>query len=377
MEENKNFLSGGLDDLLEYQKHAKKLAQVKASNSQAKAEVSRLSREIAASKKSLKDNIDSTIRKRRGEIAATYNVEIDKENDRLKKAKLARQKAKEDSVRERIVEETADLTNQNLELVKTIKNELENAKLPKFCGSSFYFALYYTKGPIEIAISIISLIVAFLAIPSLLYIALPFEKWTDNYTNRYTLPSFAILYFVIIVAMFMLYKLIGDRTKQRCDSELKFIRSMKDSIAGNKKKINKITRSIKHNVDKEEDMYDLSEQDAQIKACVDEIAHITEDRDKALADFDNETAAHIKEEIERRELPAIEKLEKEHDEATKSGKHYDEEEKKLSIKIANEYEKYIGKEFSDPAKLENVIKIMERGSAETISEAINIYHSNT
>ena len=46
-----------------------------------------------------------------------------------------------------------------------------------------------------------------------------------------------------------------------------------------------------------------------------------------------------------------------------------------TLKITSEYEAYIGKEFTNIDKLNELVKIMEGGQAKTISQAIDIYKS--
>jgi hypothetical protein len=64
---------------------------------------------------------------------------MSKEEDKLRKARGKRDRAKEKGVKERISDETADLTRQNKEIKGNIRTELKGARLPKFCGSVFYF----------------------------------------------------------------------------------------------------------------------------------------------------------------------------------------------------------------------------------------------
>ena len=47
--------------------------------------------------------------------------------------------------------------------------------------------------------------------------------------------------------------------------------------------------------------------------------------------------------------------------------------KETSLKISSEYEAYIGKEYTNLERIDALIKIMENGQAQTVSQAIDLY----
>ncbi|MCM1307457.1 MAG: hypothetical protein NC223_02540 [Butyrivibrio sp.] len=369
MEENSNILNGGLADLRVYRKLAEEYDNARVMCGQAASDEKRLEKELALSRKNLKDNIESTVKKRRAEVADKFNGEIGKSQDKLKKVKAKREKAKDKGVKGRIAEETSDLTEQNKELKKSIRRSLREARLPRFCGSGFYFMLYFTKGAGEVFVCALMIILMFLLLPAAVYVALPLEKLPDSWT----IPSFAITYFVVILIVFFIYKIIGDLTKHKHGEELKSIRELHDRIVSNKKQIAVIRRSITR--DKNEDMYGLGDFDSRIRDIEEEIAQITADKDAALKNFDEASSAEIRAEIESRELPGINELEASYNEMSKHRASLEESVKTLGLKISTEYEAFLGKDFTDIAKLDELIAIMETGRAATVSEAVSVFRT--
>ena len=244
---------------------------------------------------------------------------------------------------------------------------LREAKLPKFCGSKFYFTLYFTKGIGEAFMCALMIIITFLALPVGVYLLLPFEKTPEKFHTLFLCLTF----FVIIVLVFFIYKLIGDATKHKQKDMLLSIRSLKDQIDSNKKQIRKIARSIRK--DKNEDMYNLEDYDEKMKDIENDIAIITQNKADALKVFDDTTKPAIIAEIEGRELPRIEALEKKFKEVSCKLTDTEDTVKQLGIKISTEYESYLDKSFSNVEKIDELMAIMENRGVATIGEAIQIY----
>ena len=371
LEENSNILNGDLASLRVYRSLAQEYDDARAMCSQSASEEKRLEKELSLCRKNLKDNIESTVKKRRAEVADKFDEEIGKSQDRLKKVRAKREKAKDKGVKGRIAEETSDLTEQNKELKKNIKHSLREAHLPGFCGSGFYFMLYFTKGAAEVFGCALMIILMFLLLPAAVYVALPLEKLPD----AWTIPSFAITYFVVILIVFFIYKIVGDMTKHKHVEELRTIRGLHDRIVSNKKQIAVIRRSITR--DKNEEMYGLGDFDSQIRDIEAEIGQITADKDAALKNFDEISSAEVRSEIENREMPRINELEASYSEMTKHHASLEDSVKTLGLKISTEYEAFLGKDFTDTAKLDELISIMESGRASTVSEAVSVFRTRT
>ena len=76
---------------------------------QLKQDENRLRRSLEAEKKQMADAVGNTIKKRRDDLNSSYDAEISKAQDQLKKARAQREKAKNQGIKERIAEETSEL----------------------------------------------------------------------------------------------------------------------------------------------------------------------------------------------------------------------------------------------------------------------------
>ena len=366
--DNGNILSGGLSNLKEYRSLVEEYTNAKTLNEQAASEEKRLEKELKINQKNLEDDIDVTVKRRRGEVASQFDKAIDKDDDKIKKIRGQRSKAKNKGVKARIAEETSDLVSQNEELKANIKTSLREAKLPGFCGSGFYFSLFFTKGFGEVVLCALMIIMMFLIVPGVIYIALPIEKIKDTNTQIVLL---AVTYFMVMVLVFFLYMIIGDRTKHKHKEELLAIRSLRDQVNKNNVQIRKIARAIRK--DKNEEMYNLGDYDARIKDIEDDIAIITQNKADALKVFDETTKPAIIEEINNRELPRIQEIERNYKDMITKHNELEDTVKQLGIKLSTEYESYVDKSFSNVNKIDELIEIMETGKASTIAEAIQVY----
>ncbi len=364
---DKNILSGDVSVLKEYRALVEDYNNSKVLNEQAAAEEKRLEKELALNKKNLKDDIEITVKKRRNEVSDKFDKEIDKDESKLKKIRGQRSKAKNKGIKARIAEETSDLTSQNDELKANIKSSLKAEKLSSFCGSGFYFSLFLTKGVGEIFFCALMIILMCLILPALIFILLPFEKVSDDLQKVFM----AITYFVVVVAVFLIYKLIENQTKHKHKEALISIRSLRDQMDSNNRQIKKIAKAIRK--DKNEEMYNLGDYDTKLQDLENDIAIITQNKVDALKVFDETTKAAIVEEIENRELPRIEELEQKYNEIAARHAELEDTVKQLGIKLSTEYESYVDKSFSDVAKIDELIAFMENGQAATIGDAIQAY----
>lgn len=154
-------------------------------------------------------------------------------------------------------------------------------------------------------------------------------------------------------------------------TDLKNIRQLRERIQGNNRQVRKITRAIRK--DNNEEVYELGDFDARIKEVEDEIKRISDEKEKALLNFDENISNDIVKEIESKEMPRINDLQKEYDETVSQKESLEEIVKETSLKISSEYEAYIGKEYTNLERIDALIKIMENGQAQTVSQAIDLY----
>ena len=90
-------------------------------------------KQAADEEKSIRDETDSTIKKRRLELSSEYNRHINENQAKVKKAEAARDKGKSAQVNERIKEETKDLRHENRNKEDKKEEKTVRAYVPASC----------------------------------------------------------------------------------------------------------------------------------------------------------------------------------------------------------------------------------------------------
>ena len=186
-----------------------------------------LENSLKAKQKSVADTIAQTVKKRSDEISKSYDSEIGKAQDRLKKVRGKREKAKTQGEKERIAEETQSLIRENEELKGQIKTMFRANHVPGYCASNLYYSLYFTKGIGEMATMLAALLIVFLALPCGIYFLIP---------NRQTLYLVGI-YVAVILIFGGIYVKIGNSTRMKYMDVLKEGRGIRNRIRANKKQM--------------------------------------------------------------------------------------------------------------------------------------------
>lgn len=322
-------------------------------------------RELESARKYVADSISQTIKKRLEEINSSYDKEIGKGQERLRKARAKREKAKNQGMKERIAEETGELRENNRELRLQIKTLFQKDGVPAFCNSTLYYALYYPRGLKELTIFILSVVVSFLAIPCAVYFLL---------LDAGRMWYLAAVYFADIVLFGGLYVAVGNRTRLKYQEALKQGRSIRNALRANHKKIRAIARAIQK--DGDEERYDLEKYDDEIARVELELSDLTSRKKDALSTFETVTRNIIADEIMASHKERLDALSRELEEITDSLREIETSIKEQNIHIADAYGPYLGMEFLTPDKLAELSRIIQAGSASNITEAIEIYKNS-
>ncbi len=331
-----------------------------ATAKQLKDQKERQEKELASAKKAVSDSVNQTIKKRRSEIDASYDKEIAKGQERLKKARTQREKAKNKGMKERIAEETSELREHNRDLQVQMKTMFQKDKVPVFCRTTFYYALYYARGFKERMIGFITFLICFLALPCGIYFLLPDRKiW-----------YLVLVYFADIIIFGGLYVTIGNRSRSRYQDALKKGREIRNLLNSNEKKIKVITHSIEK--DGNEDIYDLEKYDDEIACSQQELSDMAAKKKDAISSFENVTKNIIADEIEGSHKAEIEEMEKKLKEAQDTLAELESSIRQQNIHITDTFGPYLGKEYLDTDKLLGLSKLIQSGAAANITEAIEM-----
>ena len=351
-----SFLKDAEEAVLELSDLTKKSIQLKQ-------EEERLERALEAEKKAAEDSVNSTVRKRRDEISGSYDAEIGKLQERLKKTRVRREKAKSQGIKERIREETKELHEYNRELQVKLRAAIQADRAPFFCRSGFYYALYFPRGVREVLTLILTFAACFFLIPYGIYLLLPVKK---------TL-YLVLIYLACILVFGGVYILVGNLTKDRHLKMLQEGRAIRSLINSNNRKIRVITSSIRK--DRDEAAYNLEKFDDDIAQLDQDLSETIQKKKDALNVFENVTKTIITDEIMGNCRGKLKSLEEAHAEAQKRLRITETMLKEKKIYITDTYESYVGREFLSADRLKELRRILENGEAGNISEAIGVYRS--
>lgn len=195
----------------------------------------------------------------------------------------------------------------------------------------------------------------------------------------FVLPEERILYLVLIYIITVvifggLYLLIGNYTKDKHSNTLKQVREIRHDIIDNKKKIKAIKRQIKK--DRDESSYGLENFDEGLEKLDSELAEIALQKKEALLTFENTTIQVITSEIRKQYEEKLTTLKGENEAIIVKTTQAENKIKALTLKIASEYEPFIGKDLITLDRIQSLINIIEAGNATNISEAVQFNRQN-
>ena len=133
----------------------------------------KLEKSLEAEKKLVADTIQQTVKTRRGEISSSFETEISKVQENLKKVRTRREKARSQGIKDRITEETAGIHEQNRSLRAQMKTLLRSGHTPWLSRNDMYFSLFMPRFFREYLVLLVFLLAVFLALPMGLYFLIP------------------------------------------------------------------------------------------------------------------------------------------------------------------------------------------------------------
>lgn len=363
--EEVNLLSGGVDKLKEIKNDLLELNSYQGQYEELVKEEDKLEKSIQGLEKTVAEEIQATTKKRRAEIEAAYDKQLEKTKSRIKKIRDKRGKRKDKKVSERIQEETASLREQNHSLKLEAKTLFKQKHVPSYCNTRLYFALYFPKYFTDFLIILCTLLLTLLVIPCGLYfLVLPEER----------IFYLVILYILTVIIFGGLYLLIGNHTKDKHKDVLKQVGDLRHEINLNKKKIKAIKNRVKK--DRDESAYGLEDLDMELAKLDEEVSEIARQKKEALLTFENTTAQIIASEINRQYEDKLKSLKADYDKVSRDIIQSEDKIKALTLKIASEYEPFIGKDLITLDRIESLINIIEAGNAANISEAVQFHRQN-
>lgn len=330
----------------------------------------KLGKNIAIEEKSIADEIAVTIKKRKQEIADTYDDRLDDNRARKKKVADKRDKKKNQRINERIEDETKHIRENNRELEVELKTLLKKNKVSSFCSSKLYFIMFNPHGIAEIIGMLISFLIFFAGVPALA-VVLTNKFFLEGKEDVNTAFWILLVAAVVIIMQLLIYFAMFNSTKVKHGDIMKQARSIRDKMKANKRQADAIKNSI--NKDKDESSYNLDAYDEKLANLDSEADNISDEKKDALKVFEEQTKQLIIDEINGRRLQTLEDMKAEKKELeekiTKGEKMYSDK----VLQITKQYASYLGEDLCKEDKLTDLIALMEEEQADTVSEAISLY----
>ena len=355
-----NFLSGGIAELEQAKAAIEKAAELTSEMEETEKLLRANDKDVDAQKKFMNDKIEASIRNRREELEKAHDDQIAIAKKDLKSAEKNKKSARSKAVNERIQESTDYLTQENKRLNAQIKSIFKQAKVPSFCNTTFYYALFNARTVKDFFIFAITVLIAVAVIPNVVCALLDVKTVFKVLIYIGIILVFLVIYFLIF---------INTRSDQKANAIDK-ARSLRRKIDANNKQIKSMSNSIKS--DSDESSYGLENFDSEIQRCNDAIHERESAKATAVEDFNNYTAGSIRQEIENENLPIIEQLELD-GKALKA----DFEQKQAAAQAANNevtntYATYLGAKNVTAEKIDELIGIINEGKAQTIMQALDV-----
>ncbi len=119
----------------------------------------------------------------------------------------------------------------------------------------------------------------------------------------------------------------------------------------------------------------MGKYDDEIARLQQELDDVAEKQKDALNTFETVTKTILKDEIENSYKAKLEQMQKDYEQTAKSLKEVKEKVKEKRLYVTNHYGTYLGKEFMSPQKVAELYKIVESGTASSVSESIGVYQN--
>ena len=167
MEEG-NILSKGVYILYEIKEDLERNDELKEKEAKLAEEEKRFSKQLDTAKKAEASEINSTISKRRSEIEASFDSQLNKVRTSMKKEQSRRASAKNTGVTKRIEDETQDLREEIRVNKANIKSLFSKNDIPSIFESKFFLSLFIPNGLGEYGIILLTVLVL-LSLPLLVF----------------------------------------------------------------------------------------------------------------------------------------------------------------------------------------------------------------
>lgn len=361
--ERENVLSGGIEALYTIKENLLELEGYREGSKDWAFREEQAEEQFEERQKAITDEVGAILKRRRQEVEASFEEQMNETKTRLKKVKAKKEKQLGKKVSERIEEETADLTKEGIRLEQELKAVFQKNHISRVFNRKWFHAVFMPCSLKDIGILFITVLILFLALPVGIY--------------KFLLPAktlYLVLdYFVTILVFGGLYLMINKKIKENHAEAIIDMKAIRQKMAKNNKKIRAMAKEIRK--DKDDSIYGLDDIKEEIRTLEDELNNLMEEKKNALVDFEATTKAAVVEEIKSRYEEEMKGLQNKVKEAHEEQRKAAEKVKEFSLEITNRYETYLGKDMLTNASIGRLIEIMEEQKVTTIAEALSSYRA--
>ena len=311
--------------------------------------------------KSVAEGITTALKKKKEEIAATYDRELSQYQDQIDVCKTERAKAKANAIAQRIQVETAPLSQQNQQLEAQIELKFKENKVPVVCKKRAISMLFFPKNSRDWTIDILVGVGLIFFIPLFFSLAI---------SNRLVL---AFTFFVYVGALFTAYLYLLHKYMLKFAGVNEEVEELRKQIRVNNKNKQLMTNRIKKSQD--ETGYNLGSFDDKITGIQQVMQNTVEKRQEALENFESEIRHQITADITAANKDELLGLQQEFESKRQELSDKKEEIEQIEKQLKEEYEPVFGKDLLYKQRLNKFDSFCQENADLSLEEALAQYRA--
>lgn len=311
--------------------------------------------------KSVAEGITTALKKKKEEIAATYDRELSQYQDQIDVCKTERAKAKANAIAQRIQVETAPLNQQNQQLEAQIELKFKENKVPVVCKKRAISMLFFPKNSRDWTIDILVGVGLIFFIPLFFSLAI---------SNRLVL---AFTFFVYVGALFTVYLYLLHKYMLKFAGVNEEVEELRKQIRINNKNKQLMTNRIKKSQD--ETGYNLGSFDDKITGIQQVMQNTVEKRQEALENFESEIRHQITADITAANKDELLGLQQEFESKRQELSDKKEEIEQIEKQLKEEYEPVFGKDLLYKQRLNKFDSFCQENADLSLEDALTQYRA--
>lgn len=311
--------------------------------------------------KSVAEGITTALKRKKEEIAATYDRELSQYQDQIDVCKTERAKAKANAIAQRIQVETAPLNQQNQQLEAQIELKFKENKVPVVCKKRAISMLFFPKNSRDWTIDILVGVGLIFFIPLFFSLAI---------SNRLVL---AFTFFVYVGALFTVYLYLLHKYMLKFAGVNEEVEELRKQIRINNKNKQLMTNRIKKSQD--ETGYNLGSFDDKITGIQQVMQNTVEKRQEALENFESEIRHQITADITAANKDELLGLQQEFESKRQELSDKKEEIEQIEKQLKEEYEPVFGKDLLYKQRLNKFDSFCQENADLSLEEALTQYRA--